>query len=382
MKKNKKILLCNDLLVNGGAEILLQIITKGLINRGYDVTIMCRWDALKELKNQKNSRFPSNTHFITDRYPTRKYKKFPPMTVINFMIRKAYRLMVMIRIALKNYDTAVAMLEGHLMKDVASLRAKRKFAWIQCDYERFQNEDRCWKYFANTEEQVKCMKRFNKIVCVSKSLKEGVIRAVGDTGNLCVRYNPIDVKEILELSKKSSNYVKDSSKKLIVSVGRLHETKNFKTLLEACYLLNDKDRFDLWIIGDGPQKEELTGYIRDRGLTNVKLLGYQSNPYPMIKQADMFISTSITESYGLAVQEALILGVPVIAVKNPGIIESLDPEFGILVENSPESISQAVYGFLSDPVLLNMYRIKIKEKFNKNSLYEDRIKKICDLIGR
>ncbi len=378
--KKKKILLCNDLLINGGAEVLLQIIATGLVTKGFDVTIMCRAVAYDELKNSTNSLFPSGIHFIKDRYPTKKYKYFPILSFANLLFRKVYRMAVVIRVNLKRYDGAAAMLEGHLMKDVASLKVKKRIAWIQCDYERYHTEDRYWRYFSGVDEELRCLKKFDKIVCVSETLKEGVIRAIGDTGNLCVRYNPIDVNGILTSSKEKCEYIKDISRMLIVSVGRLHATKNYKTLLEACSLIKDKAQFNLWIIGDGQQKEELEEYIRKNNLTNVRLLGYHANPYPLLKQGDLYVSTSITESYGLAVQEALILGIPVVAVKNSGIIESLDTEFGVLVDNSAEEISREILHLIDNPDVLSKYRESIRKNYPINSLYEDRMEKICQLF--
>ena len=110
------------------------------------------------------------------------------------------------------------------------------------------------------------------------------------------------------------------------------------------------------------------------------MLGMQKNPYPMIRQADLYVSVSITESYGLAVQESLILGVPVVAVKNPGIIESLDTRFGVLTDNSAEDIACAVLNLFEDDEILEKYRATIKEKYPINSLYKDRIEKICGLL--
>lgn len=376
-KRKKKILICNELLSGGGSENLLQLLTTALVKKNYDVSIMCCADRYDDLKTDVASLYPDGVHFLKDRYPTKKYRYFIPGSIINYIFRKIYRLLVVIRIALKKYDVGIAMIEGHIMKDVSGLRIKRKIAWVQCDY---RNVHLGKDWFASTEKELECMRRFEKIICVSNTAKEGILSTVGDSENLYVRYNPIDAKRIHTLSCKETEYIKDQSRKLIVSVGRLFTNKNYKRLLEACCILRDKIRFNLWIIGNGTQKEELERYIQDHLLTNVKLLGFQSNPYPIIKQADLFVSSSITESYGLAVQEALILGVPVVAVRNSGIEESFDTRYGILVNDSADEIAEAVLRVLEDSAELDRYRRMIKENYSLIGVYEDRMEKICRLL--
>lgn len=127
------------------------------------------------------------------------------------------------------------------MKEVASLRAGKKLVWIQCDYENFHNRSWYKKVYSNQEEELVCMRRYNKIVCVSETAKEGLIETVGDTGNLCVRYNPIDWKKIRELSEETCVFSKDLSRTMIVAVGRLFPDKNYKCLLDAyrCFIKNN-----------------------------------------------------------------------------------------------------------------------------------------------
>ena len=373
LKHKKRILICNDMLCGGGAETLLQIFTDAFVKKGYDVTIMSSPKAYNDYKKYFSNLFPSGVHYIQGRLLTKR------KSITNFIARKAYRLFILFRIALKNYDIAIAQKDGYIMKEVSSLRTKRKIAWIQSDYRLFHQKDYL-QVFSTTEKELKCIKKFEKIVCVSETAKKGFIDSIGDVGTLLVRYNPIDVKKIQLLSEEKSDYKRDLSRQLLVSVGGLFPVKNFISLLEACRNLRDKIQFDLWIIGDGPQRNELELYIKTNNLSNVKLLGFQSNPYSIIKQADLFVSSSTSETYGLAIQEALILEVPVIAVKNPGIIEALNPEFGILVDNSIDDISKAIFKLLSNPEETKKYKKSIKENYHTNLLYENRMEKICYLL--
>ena len=370
-----KIIIFNDLVIGGGTETLLQIFVKDFLKRGNDVTVVA---SPKDAADFKQS-FPSEVHCIRARLPKKSCKN----RIYSFgysLKRKVFRFFSILKVMAVKYDVAISMKEGKVMKDTVSVRALKKLAWIQCDYRTFQHRDWFKSVFPSIDKERRCMQRFDKIVCVSETARIGRIETIGDTGNLCIRYNPIDWEKIRELSKKACGFSKDFTRKLIVAVGRLDPVKNFKCLLEASVLLKNKFDFDLWIVGDGPQKEELAEYIRSNNLTNVKLLGFQANPFPIIKQADLFVSSSISESYGLSVQEALILGVPVVAVKCSGIVESLDPEFGVLVDNSSEELSKAISKLLGNLDELDTYRKSINDNYSLDSLYDSRMEAIYHLI--
>jgi len=371
-----RIIIYNDLVFGGGTETLLRIFTDFFLKKGNDITIVASPEDPEDFKKA----FPMGVHCIRGRLPKKKNNNNKILSGCYFLKRKAYRALTILRIKAKKFDVAISMIEGHNMKEVASLRAQKKLVWIQCDYENFHNRDWYKKVYSSREEEIECMRCYDKIVCVSETAKAGLIETVGDTGNLCVRYNPIDWRKIRELSEENCAFSKNLSRKLIVAVGRLFPDKNYKCLLAACDLLKNELDFELWIVGDGPQKGELAEYISSNNLTNVKLLGFQANPFPIIKQADIFVSSSISESYGLSVQEALILGVPVVAVKCSGIVESLNPEFGVLVDNSSEELSKAIRELLSNPDELDAYRSFIKNNYSLNSLFDDRMESIYQLL--
>ena len=119
--------------------------------------------------------------------------------------------------------------------------------------------------------------------------------------------------------------------------------------------------------------------IIEKSISSVKLLGNQDNPYPFIKAADTYVSTSITESYGLAIQEALILKIPVIAVECPAIKEVFDLKYGFLINNDITALCGAMEKMMLHPDLRNEFKIYIEQNYDTEGLYEKRIKDICDL---
>ena len=169
------------------------------------------------------------------------------------------------------------------------------------------------------------------------------------------------------------------AKPLFVTVGRLTQQKNYLLLMEVCRLLQDQYDFEVWIVGEGPQRKELEEKIAQYGLRCVKLLGEKKNPYPYIKQADWFISTAEWESYGIAMQEALILEVPVLSAYCAVVDEVIDPRFGRVVPNTLEDIRRGMEEVLQNPQWQKEYHDRIVTGYNREALWEERLRAICDL---
>ena len=143
--------------------------------------------------------------------------------------------------------------------------------------------------------------------------------------------------------------------------------------------LSKKYVFDFWLIGDGELKEEIIKKITQYRLANVKVLGKKDNPYPFMRVADCFVSSALWESFGLAIQESFVMGVPVIAAECPAINEVVDSKMGIITQNSFNGLKQAMEMVLKKPHILNEYKRNIKSNYNCDRLYEDRLKDICSL---
>ena len=139
--------------------------------------------------------------------------------------------------------------------------------------------------------------------------------------------------------------------------------------------------FDVWIIGVGEEEEKLKKYIKDNRLQNVKLLGYQQNPYKYIKKADFFVCSSITEGFSTVVSEAVILEKKIITTECSGMREILgeNGEYGILVENSEE----ALYKALKENLMTEDFKIKEEQIKKRKKLFnlEYLTKEIEQLIG-
>ena len=371
-----KVLIVNDIFHGVGVENVMQTLSKYLLDKGYDVTII----ASPLIGQNIYDYFDQRVHYIQNHRRTKEYNGFTVARVFNFlgcMMHNAYRK---ISLRIMHFDVVIAFKEGTITKDLAHIKAKTKLAWFHCDHRDPNNISVLKKVFPSFEKEIKYLKYYDRVVCVSKATKDSIVETIGDPGNLFVAYNPINWKRIIELSKETAPFIKDPSKPLLVAVGRLHKVKNYPLMLEAANLAHQKMDFDIWIIGEGDQRDQLEEFVRKKKLSFVSFLGAMDNPYTIIKQADLLINTSSSESYGISIQEAFILGIPVLAVKSPGIMECFNTEYGILVDNCTENVANAILKILQDDELMKTYKDNLKAKYSLESLFEKRLEIICSLF--
>ena len=121
-------------------------------------------------------------------------------------------------------------------------------------------------------------------------------------------YNPLNFSEIIKKSKLKSKKNFTHGKLKILNIGRLTNQKDQITILKALNILKNKINFEMIIIGRGILKEELLNFIKLNNLTkNVKIMDFVENPFPLIKQSDLFILSSKYEGLPNVLLEALVL---------------------------------------------------------------------------
>lgn len=145
-------------------------------------------------------------------------------------------------------------------------------------------------------------------------------------------------------------------KSVILTIGRLYEQKGQKNLLEAFAAFKDKEKYELWIAGEGPLRVDLEQQARDLGIAKqVKFLGARRDIPALLKQADLFVFPSLWEGLGIAVLEAAMAKVPIVASAVDGILDIIeDNETGYLVEAGDSEDLQ----FTMEKILANPGRAK------------------------
>lgn len=126
--------------------------------------------------------------------------------------------------------------------------------------------------------------------------------------------NPVDDKFLGNLVHV------DDRKDVIISVGRLSPQKDFVTLIRAFAIVAERHpSYSLVIYGEGPQRNELEGFIDKMGLKNkVTLPGRSNEIYKELSKARVFVQTSKFEGMSNAVIEAICSGLPIVTTEVSG----------------------------------------------------------------
>ncbi|MFY0195273.1 glycosyltransferase [Raoultella planticola] len=135
--------------------------------------------------------------------------------------------------------------------------------------------------------------------------------------------NPLDYDFIISKSLEPSVYVLPDDKINLLAIGRLTYQKGFDLLLEGVSRLKN-DKYHLTIVGQGEDDIKLKNICKKLNiLPKVTFIDKTDNPYSLMKQADIFISSSRWEGYPNVVIEALACGLPVVANNYPGGINEI-----------------------------------------------------------
>ncbi len=178
---------------------------------------------------------------------------------------------------------------------------------------------------------------YNKTVVVSQATKDVCIDRKIDVGNLEVILNGIPG---LKFNGKSE-FGNASSCLTLGTACRFQKIKGLERLIDFFFILNQKIKCQLILIGDGPDIEKIENKIELLGLTeSVKMIGFTNDVVRYLNNVDFYVNSSYSEAMPVSVIEALSLGKPVIASNVGGLPEIINDESnGILVDF--ENISEA-----------------------------------------
>lgn len=268
-----------------------------------------------------------------------------------------------------SYDTVIVVSESSKLRQVISeLKYPQKIQWIHTDYALWSEFSEWTKKM--TYDDAKLYLNYNIIVTLSEKCKKGFIAKYPNLKDKTIVIpNLIPIDEILHKSKEHLEIDINKNITNIVTVGRIDKEKAYDRIIRICKRLKEEDfKFHWYIVGDGPLSEYIESYIKENELEDqISLLGRVSNPYPIIKNCDIFALLSIYEGLPVTIQEAITLGTPVIATDVGGISNLIDDgNTGILVKNNESDIYSAIKYLLSNKSLLNRFQNNLKMYHNNN----------------
>jgi glycosyltransferase involved in cell wall biosynthesis len=209
-----------------------------------------------------------------------------------------------------------------------------------------------------------------KIVAISEAVKNDLIYRYQISKNkIEIIPNGLDIDKFLNLKKEIKN--KEPEAITLGTIGRLVPQKGHNILIEALAKIKDLD-FECLIAGLGALEDNLEKQIKSSGLEEkVKLIGGIENVPAFLSSLDAFIFPSLWEGQGIALLEAALSGIPIIASRVDGIKEVLNEETAYLVKPGDAAdlaarISWLLNNLASEPVKARTLKLKneIADKYS------------------
>lgn len=216
--------------------------------------------------------------------------------------------------------------------------------------------------------------KYKNIVFVAEDIKKSFEeRNVSLRGKQVIFNNLIDYKKIIQKSKEE---IIQKRKTTFINVSRYEEKQ--KKLLMMLSVINRLKKegydFDLWMIGDGPDKDKYTEYVNNNNLNDVvTFLGKMDNPFVYYKASDATLLSSFYEGNPVVFVEARILGIPIITTDVSDAMKDIQGRYGIVTNKTEEDFYNGIKSFLD-----NGFKPKTfdPEKFNQEIL--EKLFKIID----
>jgi len=169
------------------------------------------------------------------------------------------------------------------------------------------------------------------------------------------------------------------NKQYLIGVGRLVKRKGFEYLIRSLKYLDAN--IHLLIVGDGPERTPLEAEAKDLELANrVTFLGNisEKEKFQYLQDSDLYVLSSLHEGFGIVIQEAMQVGLPVVSTNHGGQVDLIkNGENGYLVPpKDPSALAKKIKIILSNKPLrqqFSAYNKNLIIKFNINTIAQEYI---------
>ncbi|PEO09548.1 glycosyl transferase [Bacillus wiedmannii] len=262
--------------------------------------------------------------------------------------------------AYKNYDIAIAYAGpmDFISYFVANkVEARRKIQWIHFDIEKiFFN-----KHFVN-----KVYKKFQHVFVVSDVGKMKLTQTVPELINKAETFlNIISPEMICKMANEGIGFADDFEGVRILTVGRLSIEKGQDLTISVLARLKEAGFNVRWYcIGDGKERGMYEKLVKNYDVQGDYIfLGAVSNPYPFMKQCDLYVQPSRYEGYCITLAEARCFNNPIISTDFTGASEQIIHNHnGLIVQFDEQQMYDSIVQILSDTLLDGRLRENIEKE--------------------
>ncbi|MHB1152751.1 MAG: glycosyltransferase [Eubacteriales bacterium] len=278
------------------------------------------------------------------------------------------------------YDIAAAYWGDRTMFYMADkVKAKKKVAWLHFDYGNPPRDDELYRgYF----------KQCDNVITVSKKINETLVTKFPEIADRFITIENINnPKHIWNLALQGESFPDRSfTGKRLLTIARISEQKGLDLAIEALkYLCKDEMNVRWYIIGGGEKGEIdiIKAKAVEEGVAHMLiLLGTKQNPYPFLRDCDIYVQPSRYEGKPITVEEAKIMYKPIVATNYVSASEQLDfGELGIITEINGKAIYGGIRRLLDDAALRDSFTMKLSKRNFGNSEEIEKFYKITENIN-
>ena len=188
----------------------------------------------------------------------------------------------------------------------------------------------------------KCLTR----VAVSKYLKN-ILEIKLKTDKISYLPNFIQCnKSLSKVSEIGSSILR------IIAVGNFNKEKNYESIFEAFEILKEYP-ITLDIIGGGGSFENFIDLAKKKNLKNINFLGYVEKAREKLNNYDLYLSASISETFGLSVLEATCASLPLVLSNIPSFKEIAPPQALFFDLGAANNIAESILNYYKNPIQVN-----------------------------
>lgn len=270
----------------------------------------------------------------------------------------------------EKYDAAVSYLQNGRLRSfyggvnefvLLKINADRKIAFLHCDYRS------CG---ADNMPNNRLYRSFDKIVACSDGCRRAFIETLPELKEKCITVKNFHRQQMIKKMSFENPVIYDPDRFHVVVVGRLaHEKAVDRAIKAAAHGIAEKFPISLHIIGGGNRMDSLKELTVSLNIQDVvHFYGEQQNPYRFMTNADLLLVTSYHEAAPLVIDEARIIGLPVLTVKTTSSREMvLERHCGWVCENSQEGINECMIEILNHKTLLEQMKSSLKGQAADNT---------------
>lgn len=212
---------------------------------------------------------------------------------------------------------------------------------------------------------------------VKNSSDYQIIKKFGSNYDVKTIFNSFNIRDFQKFQVQDDFRIYDMEAYNIVWIGRLEEQKGIDRLYEIIKQVNDKyiDNRIVWnIFGDGTQREFVEKIERENA--NVHYYGQVANRFmsSVLKQSDLFISTSKAESFGNTILEANAAGLKALSFNIPGPQDIILNNYnGVLINCISDYVDKVIEFAKTGKVDKNNFNDYLYQNFSKKNINKKRI---------